>query len=233
MELFEAVKEAVSARTAAEFYGIDVKSNEMARCIFHNDRNPSMKLDRRYHCFACQADGDVINLVAAIFGIGNKEAAEKIAADFGISYGSMRSLSDILADCRIAFSQMTESEKAAAAESLVGKNAMSGFLALMNAAPEDIEKLETAISTCSDEIDGYSGTAEKMAAVMQDNLNGQLTILKSQLEELAISFGDMLMPMIRKAVTSVQGFVDKLNGMSEGQRNAILKEVFYGPRTHF
>ncbi|MEE0955718.1 MAG: CHC2 zinc finger domain-containing protein, partial [Eubacterium sp.] len=48
--------------------------------------NPSMKLDRRYHCFACQADGDVINLVAAIFGIGNKEAAEKIAADFGISY---------------------------------------------------------------------------------------------------------------------------------------------------
>ena len=137
--------------------------------------------------------------------------------------GSMRSLSDILADCRVAFSQMTESEKAAAAESLVGKNAMSGFLALMNAAPADIEKLETAISTCSDEIDGYNGTAEKMAAVMQDNLNGQLTILKSQLQELAISFGDMLMPMIRKAVSAVQGFVDKLNGMSEGQRNAILK----------
>ena len=86
MELFEAVKEEVSARRAAEFYGIEVKSNGMARCIFHNDRNPSMKLDRRYHCFACQADGDVINLVAAIFGIGNKEAAEKIAADFGISY---------------------------------------------------------------------------------------------------------------------------------------------------
>jgi len=137
--------------------------------------------------------------------------------------GSMRSLSDILADCRVAFGHMTESEKAAAAESLVGKNAMSGFLALMNAAPADIEKLETAISTCSDEIDGYNGTAEKMAAVMQDNLNGQLTILKSQLQELAISFGDMLMPMIRKAVTAVQGFVDKLNGMSEGQRNAILK----------
>lgn len=75
--------------------------------------------------------------------------------------GTMRSLSDILADCRVAFSQMTESEKAAAAESLVGKNAMSGFLALMNAASADIEKLETVISTCSDEIDGYNGTAEK------------------------------------------------------------------------
>ena len=86
MQLFDAVKEAVPARTAAEFYGIDVKSNGMARCIFHNDRNPSMKLDRRYHCFACQADGDVINLVAGIFDIGNKEAAEKTAADFCVPY---------------------------------------------------------------------------------------------------------------------------------------------------
>ena len=137
--------------------------------------------------------------------------------------GSMREFSDIIADCRSAFSKMTESEKAAAAETLVGKNAMSGFLAIMNAAPGDIEKLENAISACSDEVDGYSGAAEKMAAVMQDNLNGQLTILKSQLEELAISFGDALMPAVRKIVTAIQGFVDKLNGMSEGQRNAILR----------
>ena len=137
--------------------------------------------------------------------------------------GSMREFSDIIADCRVAFSKMTESEKAAAAETLVGKNAMSGFLALMNAAPGDIEKLENAISTCSDEVDGYSGAAEKMAAVMQDNLNGQITILKSQLQELAISFGDALMPAIRKVVTAVQGFVDKLNGMSESQRNTILR----------
>ena len=137
--------------------------------------------------------------------------------------GSMREFSDIIADCRGAFSKMTESEKAAAAETLVGKNAMSGFLALMNAAPGDIEKLEKAISTCSDEVDGYSGAAEKMAAVMQDNLNGQITILKSQLQELAISFGDALMPAVRKVVTVVQGFVDKLNGMNESQRNTILR----------
>ena len=137
--------------------------------------------------------------------------------------GSMREFSDIIADCRDAFSKMSESEKAASAETLVGKNAMSGFLALMNAAPGDIEKLESAISTCSDEVDGYSGAAEKMAAVMQDNLNGQVTILKSQLEELAISFGDALMPAVRKIVTAIQGFIDKLNGMSEGQRNAILR----------
>lgn len=62
--------------------------------------------------------------------------------------GSMRELSDILADCRVAFNQMTESEKASAAQALVGKNAMSGFLALMNAAPQDIDKLSGAIAEC-------------------------------------------------------------------------------------
>ena len=158
--------------------------------------------------------------------------------------GSMRDLSDILADCRGAFSQLSESEQAAAAEALVGKNAMSGFLALMNAGEGDIEKLSSAIDSCSDTfvktVDGaiipmsqaleegidwieeYNGTAAQMAAVMQDNLGGQLTILKSQIQELAISFGEMLMPAIRKIVSKVQAFVDKLNSMSESQRKAIL-----------
>lgn len=129
--------------------------------------------------------------------------------------GSMRDLSDILADCRGAFGQLSESEQAAAAEALVGKNAMSGFLALMNAGEGDIEKLSSAIANCD-------GTAEHMAETMQDNLAGQLTILKSQLEELAISFGEMLMPAIRAIVSKIQAFVDKLNHMSEGQRKAIL-----------
>ena len=129
--------------------------------------------------------------------------------------GSMRSLGDILADCRAAFSQMSESEKAANAEALVGKNAMSGFLAVMNAAPEDIEKLNSAINNCD-------GTAEKMAATMQDNLAGQLTILKSQLEELAISIGEILMPYIRQIVGWIQGLVDWLNGLDESTKKIIV-----------
>ena len=129
--------------------------------------------------------------------------------------GSMRDLSDILADCRSAFGNLTESEKAQAAESLVGKNAMSGFLALMNAGEGDIEKLSSAIDNCD-------GSAEKMAMTMQDNLAGQLTILKSQLQELAISFGDILMPAIRSIVSKLQGFVDKLNGMDEGTKRPIV-----------
>lgn len=137
--------------------------------------------------------------------------------------GSMRDLNDILADCRVAFSQMSESEQASAAQALVGKNAMSGFLAVMNAAPSDIEKLNSAISTCSDEVDGYNGVTEKMAAVMQDNLGGQLTILKSQLEELAISFGEILMPAIRAIVSKTQALVDKLNQMDPATKETIVK----------
>lgn len=129
--------------------------------------------------------------------------------------GSMRSLGDILADCRVAFSQMSESERSANAEALVGKNAMSGFLAVMNAAPSDIEKLNSAITNCD-------GTAEKMATTMQDNLEGQLTILKSQLEELAISFGELLMPAIRTIVGWIQKFVDWLNSMGEGTKKVVM-----------
>ena len=143
------------------------------------------------------------------------EALGEVTIQTANADGSMRELSDILADCRTAFSKMSESEAAAAAETLVGKNAMSGFLALMNSAPGDIDKLRNAIDNCD-------GSAENMAAIMQDNLNGQLTILKSQLEELAISFGEMLMPVIRKVVTAVQGFVDKLNNMDEAQRKTII-----------
>ena len=129
--------------------------------------------------------------------------------------GSMRSLTAILADCRSAFGQLSDSEKASNAEALVEKNAMSGFLALMNSAPGDISKLEGAIKNCD-------GTSEKMAETMQDNLSGQLTILKSQLQELAISFADLMMPAIRSLVSALQGLVDFLNKLPEPVKQIIL-----------
>ena len=129
--------------------------------------------------------------------------------------GSMRDLSDILADCRTAFSGLSESEKAAAAESLVGKNAMSGFLALMNAGEGDIAKLSGAIDNCN-------GAAQSMADTMNNNLEGQLTILKSQLQELAISFGEILLPAVKKIVGWVQGFIDVLNSLPDGVKETIV-----------
>ena len=86
MDVFEAVKQSVTTRQAAEHYGIHVGRNGMACCPFHNDKTPSMKLDRRYHCFGCGADGDVIDFTAALYGLGKKEAAVQLAQDFGLSY---------------------------------------------------------------------------------------------------------------------------------------------------
>jgi len=84
--VFEAVKLSVSTREAAEFYGIKVRRNGMACCPFHDDKNPSMKVDQRFHCFGCGEDGDVIDFTAKLFDLSPKEAAEKLAQDFGLIY---------------------------------------------------------------------------------------------------------------------------------------------------
>lgn len=86
MNVFEAVKQNVTTRQAAELYGIPVSRNGMAVCPFHNDKNPSMKLDRRFHCFGCQADGDAVDFVSRLFELPSKDAAMKLADDLGIAY---------------------------------------------------------------------------------------------------------------------------------------------------
>ena len=84
--VFEVVKQSVTAREAAEHYGIAVGRGGMACCPFHDDRHPSMKVDTRFHCFGCGADGDVIDFTARLYDLSPKEAAEKLALDFGLSY---------------------------------------------------------------------------------------------------------------------------------------------------
>ena len=137
-------------------------------------------------------------------------------------------------------------EKARAAAMLGGTRAMSGLLAIANATEEDYTKLTEAIDDSSQAfartkdgiiplneamasgaeiLETYEGSAAAMAATMQDNAAGQMEILKSQLQELAISLGDTLMPMLRELIGWVQGFVDKLNGMDEGTKEMIMKII--------
>lgn len=130
--------------------------------------------------------------------------------------GSMRSLNDILDEMRGAFSQLTESEKAAAAESVAGKNAMSGFLALMNAGEGDVNKLRSAIENCT-------GASADMADTMTNNTAGAVTIMKSALEGLGIavydSFGD-------KLKTSVEGVTEILSDLTDKIKSGSLDETF-------
>lgn len=82
--IFQQIKNNVTTREAAEAYGLVVSRNGMTCCPFHDDRHPSMKVDERFHCFACGADGDVIDFASRYHGIRPLEAAYSLAADFGV-----------------------------------------------------------------------------------------------------------------------------------------------------
>ena len=85
MTIYETIKAAISVKQAAKHYGLNVNRNGMVCCPFHNDRHPSLKLNEDYfYCFGCGAKGDVIDLVARLFDLSSYEAAQKLAADFGI-----------------------------------------------------------------------------------------------------------------------------------------------------
>ena len=83
-ELFTRVKAAVTARQAAKRYGLKVNPSGMACCPFHEDRNPSMKVDDRFYCFGCGVTGDAVDLTARLLGLTSKDAALRLAVDFGI-----------------------------------------------------------------------------------------------------------------------------------------------------
>ena len=87
--LFETVKQSVTVREAAQMYGVEANRNDMACCPFHDDKHPSMKLNEEYfYCFGCGATGDVIDFTARLYNLSPKEAAEKLAQDFGLAYDS-------------------------------------------------------------------------------------------------------------------------------------------------
>ena len=115
--------------------------------------------------------------------------------------GTMRSFSDILADCRKAFAGLTDSEKTAMAKSLVGQNAMSGFLTLMNASDEELARLTGAIDDCT-------GAAEDMAATMLDNAKGDVTLFKSALEGLEITLWKLAEGGFRNTVQRATKLID-------------------------
>ena len=143
-------------------------------------------------------------------------AMDKYGISLTDSSGKMLSLRELMEQLRQKLGGLSEAEQAQAAAALFGKEAMSGMLAIINGSDKDFEKLAGAINNCD-------GSSEKMANTMNDNLQGQITILMSQLQELAISFGEILMPKIRDIVTHIQNFVDKLNAMDEGQKETILR----------
>ena len=134
------------------------------------------------------------------------------------SEGNMRSLNDILGDLNASMEGMTSQEKANIISQIFNKTDLSAVNALLGNTGDTWDELQQSIVNSG-------GAAQQMADTQLDNLSGQLTLLKSALEGLAISFGEILMPMVRSAVEKIQAFVDKLNGMSDAQKETILKSA--------
>lgn len=151
-----------------------------------------------------------------------KEAAEAMD-QYGISLknsdGSMKSLMEVMENMRDSLQGLPEDEQAAAAAAIGGQEAMSGLLAIINASEGDFDKLSSAI-------DNADGAAAEMAATMQDNLAGQITILKSGLEGLGISIYESLEKPLKEVVAvAVDAISDLNNAYNSGGFAGFVDEI--------
>ena len=146
----------------------------------------------------------------------SRTAMEKLGLSLTDSEGNMKSFATIMADMRKGFAGLTEEQKAQYAAMLAGKTGMSGLLGIVNASQGDFDKLTQAIANSN-------GAAEEMYNIANDNLKGQLTIIKSTLESIAITFGNKLLPYVKEGAEKLQTLADKFNSLNDAQVNTIIK----------
>lgn len=157
------------------------------------------------------------NIILSLQNPTDKAAAQMEALGLSIydSEGNMRSMNDILGDLNKSMDGMTSAEKSNIISTIFNKTDLSSVNALLANTGETWDSLQKSITDSG-------GAAQQMADTQLDNLQGQITILKSALEGLAISFGELLMPAIKQIVGWVQKFVDWLNGMNDGTKKVIM-----------
>ena len=146
----------------------------------------------------------------------SSKALDALGISLTDSTGQMKPFKEVMTDLRKGFAGLTEDQKASYAASIAGKTGMSGLLAVVNSSDKDFDKLASAI-------EGSNGACEKMYETANDNLAGQLTILKSTAESIGIAFGEKLTPAVKKAVGVVQGIGEKINAMLDPTTKAGKK----------
>lgn len=157
------------------------------------------------------------NIILSLQNPTDKAATQMEALGLSVydSEGNMRSMNDILGDLNKSMDGMTSAEKSNIISTIFNKTDLSSVNALLANTGETWDSLQKSITDSG-------GAAQQMADTQLDNLQGQITILKSALEGLAISFGELLMPAIKQIVGWVQKFVDWLNGLSEGTKKTVV-----------
>ena len=146
----------------------------------------------------------------------SQTAMDALGISLTDSKGNMKSLDTIMRETRKSFAGLTESQKAQYAAALAGKTGMSGLLAIVNSADSDFNELSTAIYNSD-------GACKKMYDTANNNLSGQLTILKSTIEGIGISFGERLLPYIKQGTEFIQRLADKFNSLTKAQQDTIIK----------
>ena len=146
----------------------------------------------------------------------SQTAMDALGISLTDSQGNMKSLDTIMRETRKSFAGLTESQKAQYAAVLAGKTGMSGLLAIVNSADSDFNELSTAIYNSD-------GACKKMYDTANNNLSGQLTILKSTVEGIGISFGERLLPYIKQGTEFIQRLADKFNSLTKAQQDTIIK----------
>lgn len=144
-----------------------------------------------------------------------KKAMDELGISLTNSDGTMKSLDEVMQDLRTSFAGLDESQQAAYASTIFGREAMSGALAIINASEEDYNKLTEAINSSD-------GAAQSMADTMTDNLAGRLKEMQSALEEAALTIYDNLKPALETIVEAVKGLADWFNNLSPSTQNLII-----------
>ena len=162
--------------------------------------------------------GTSLNAIISRLATNTNGAADCInglGVEFYNADGTARNFGDVMSELREATKGLTTEQKAEIASTIAGEEAKKGLLAILNASSSDYDKLSTAIN-------GSSGAAKQMADTMNDNLNGQLTLLKSQLESLAIQFVTLIMPYLKQAVAWLSKVCDWIAGLDDGTKKLII-----------
>ena len=169
--------------------------------------------------------GTALSAIMTRLATNTKDCATELS-QYGVeiydSQGNMNSLSSILEGCKNVWNGLSQEQQANLAKTIAGQNHYSSFTTIMAGLQEGAEGAGSSFSTYAKALQECDGAASEMAATMQDNLNGQLTTVKSQLEESAIAIGNTLLPMIKDVVDNISNWVDKFNNLDEGTKKTIV-----------
>lgn len=146
---------------------------------------------------------------------GATDCINELGVEFYNADGTARNLGDVMSELREATKGLTTEQKAEIASTIAGEEAKKGLLSILNATSEDYDKLSLAINNSKD-------CAKEMSDTMNDNLSGQLTLLKSQMEGLAIQFVTLVMPYLKQGVGWLSRVCEWIASLDDGTKKMII-----------